>query len=141
MPVSRNQSSRPAIIRQLLRYGVASAVASSFDVAVLEWLVFRCGWHYLPASAVAFLAGAAVAYYASVRFVFRFQRVDSRALAFGYFAALGLIGMLVNAATLAVAVGTVGLSLLTAKLLAAAPLERISYCGASSCLRRHGVFE
>jgi putative flippase GtrA len=104
---------------EVLGYGLASGIALAADTAILEGLVKLGGWHYLPASAVAFATGSVVAYLLSVKFVFRFRRVTNNLLEFGYFAALGVAGLLVNAAALFVAVSLAGLSLLVAKLLAA----------------------
>lgn len=104
---------------QLLGYAVVSAVALGIDLTTLRLLVEGAGWHYLPSSAVAFLAGAGVAYLLSARFVFRTRRLRSRALEFSSFVALGAVGLVVNAAALSVAIGAVGLGLITAKLIAA----------------------
>ena len=108
------------LLLQVFGYGLVSAIALAVDVAVLQGLVRMAGWHYLVASALAFGAGATVAYALSVRFVFESHRVANRSLEFGYFVALGLAGLLVNAGALFVAVSAAGLSLVTAKLLAAA---------------------
>jgi putative flippase GtrA len=104
---------------ELLGYAVASAVALGIDLTTLRLLVEGAGWHYLPSSAVAFVAGAGVAYLLSARFVFRTRRFRSRTLEFSSFVALGVVGLVVNAATLSVAISAVGLGLVTAKLLAA----------------------
>lgn len=101
-------------------YALASAVALAADTSVLALLVRQAGWHYLPASAVAFTTGALVAYLLSVRFVFRARVVRNRTLELGYFVSLGLAGLLVNSATLFVAVGAAGLGLISAKMIAAA---------------------
>lgn len=100
-------------------YGLVSAVALAIDAAILQVLVKQAGWHYLRASAVSFIAGAGVAYLLSVRFVFRFRRLSNRAVEFSYFLALGVVGLLVNAAAMSIAVTGVGLGLITAKLFAA----------------------
>lgn len=107
------------LVFQVLAYGLVSAVALAVDVSVLQGLVKVAGWHYLIASAFAFCAGASVAYLLSVRFVFEAHQVANRSLEFGYFVALGLAGLLVNAGALFVAVSAAGLGLVTAKLLAA----------------------
>ena len=104
---------------EVLRYGLVSAVALAVDTSVLYVFVNYVGWHYLPASVPAFSAGATVAYLLSVRFVFRFRHLRSVPLEFASFVALGLAGLLVNAAALFVAISAVGLGLITAKVLAA----------------------
>ncbi len=107
------------LLLQVFGYALVSAVALAVDVSVLQGLVSVAGWHYLLASGLAFTAGAAVAYLLSVRFVFESHRVGNRSLEFGYFVALGLAGLLVNAGALFVGVSAAGLSLVTAKLFAA----------------------
>jgi putative flippase GtrA len=107
------------IVPELIRYALASAIALSVDTALLWLLVKRAGWFYIPASIASFIIGAAVAYLLSVRFVFRYRHVRSRSLEFGSFVSLGVAGLLVNTATLAIAVSAVGLGIITAKLLAA----------------------
>lgn len=111
--------SRRALFLEMLGYGAVSATALAVDAAILKMLVALAGWHYLPASTVSFIAGAGVAYRLSVRFVFRFHQVKSQTLEFGYFLAIGLIGLLINAAALAIVINGMGLGLLSAKLVAA----------------------
>jgi putative flippase GtrA len=104
---------------EALGYGLASVIALAVDMSVLWWLVNVTGIHYLPASALAFTAGATVAYLLAVRFVFRFRRVSRPSVEFASFLALGLAGLLVNVAALFVAISAIGLGLVTAKVLAA----------------------
>ena len=100
-------------------YGLASAAALAVDTSVLYAFVHFAGWHYLAASVMGFAAGAAVAYLLSIRFVFRFRQLRNPSLEFASFVALGLVGLLVNAAALFIAISAVGLGLITAKLFAA----------------------
>lgn len=100
-------------------YGLVSAIALAVDMSLLRGLVNWAGWHYLPASAVAFSAGATVAYLLSVRFVFPVRKLHNPYLEFISFLGLGLAGLVVNAAALFVAISAAGLGLITAKLLAA----------------------
>lgn len=109
----------PRLVTEALSYGLVSAVALGLDTSVLYGLVNWAGWHYIPASIVAFSAGAVMAYALSVRFVFSVHRLQNTYAEFISFLALGGVGMAINAAALFVAVSTVGLGLITAKLLAA----------------------
>ena len=109
----------PRWLRELAGYGFASLVALAADTLLLRSLVASAGWHYVPASIVSFTTGAAVAYLLSTRFVFESHRVTHRALEFGYFLALGVVGLAVNTAVLWIAVGMVGLGLVASKLFAA----------------------
>jgi putative flippase GtrA len=107
------------LLVEMTGYAAVSAAALAVDTMVLRTLVVNANWHYLPASALAFLTGAGVAYLLSVRFVFRFRQLSSRTLEFGYFVGLGVVGLLINAAALSVAISAAGFGLLTAKLFAA----------------------
>jgi putative flippase GtrA len=106
-------------LRELWAYALVSGVALAVDASILWTLVKRLAWHYLPASAASFTAGAVVSYVLSVRFVFQFRNVSCRQLEFMYFVVLGLVGLLVNAAALSLAITCIGFGLLTAKLMAA----------------------
>jgi putative flippase GtrA len=100
-------------------YAAVSLIALAVDTAVLYAFVNGAGWNYLAASVPSFAAGASVAYLLSIRWVFRFRQLPNRSLEFASFVALGLAGLLVNAAALSVAIGAAGLGLITAKVLAA----------------------
>ena len=104
--------------RELLGYGLVSVVALAVDMSLLATLV-GLRWHYLIASAVSFVSGAIVAYLGSISLVFRSRRLQSPGVEFACFAALGGIGLLVNAGALFLAVSKVGLNLFASKLLAA----------------------
>ena len=106
-------------MRELLGYTLASAAALAVDVSLLTFLVQITGWHYLPASIVAFVTGAWVAYGLSIHFVFRSHRIRNRSLELGCFVALGSAGLAVNSLTLFIAISKAGLGLLTAKMLGA----------------------
>lgn len=109
-----------ALLRELSGYGAASAVALAVDVAVLTGLVEVAGWHYVPASAAAFISGGLVAYTLSVKFVFQQHRVQQRSLELVLFLALGFAGVAVNTLVLSVAIEIAGIGLLAAKFCAAA---------------------
>ena len=109
----------PPWLMELIGYGFASLAALAVDTWILRTLVKVVGWHYLPASIVSFISGAAVAYLLSTRFVFRSRRVTNHALEFGYFLALGVVGLGVNTLVLWITIGGAGLDLITSKLLAA----------------------
>jgi putative flippase GtrA len=107
-------------VRELLGYGAASAIALGVDVSILALLAGRGGWHYLPASVVAFISGGLVAYTLSVTFVFQQHRVPQRSLELFLFLSLGIAGLAVNALVLSLAIEVAGIGLLAAKFCAAA---------------------
>lgn len=105
--------------REALGYGLVSGVALGVDMSVLHSLVDGLGWHYLLASAIAFLAGATVSYLLSVRFVFATRNLHNPYLECIAYFTLGLVGLAVNAGAMFISIGTVGLGLTAGKLFAA----------------------
>jgi putative flippase GtrA len=108
-----------ALIREASGYGVASAAAFGVDIGLLTLFAKALGWNHLIAAALSFIAGAVFLYAASVHFVFKVRRVESRALELGYFVALGGAGLCVNLVVIYIAVDNLGIPLLLAKLGAA----------------------
>lgn len=106
------------LAREVLAYGAASVVAFACDFGTLAFLVQVAGWHYLPAATAAFLVGAVVAYVLSVTYVFRFRRISDRRVEFAGFAAIGAVGLAVNAGAMFAGVEWLGLHYLAAKMLA-----------------------
>ena len=117
-PVESSHLSIRRLLVELFGYGVASAAALAVDVTLLKALVSRVGWHYLPAATLSFIAGASVAYALSVRLAFDTRRLKNRAVEFTCFAALGIVGLVVNGVAISVGI-SVGLGLVPAKLVAA----------------------
>ena len=115
------------LARELLAYGAASAAAFASDFGTLALLVQVLHWHYLAAATVAFMVGAVVAYLLSVRYVFRFRRIDDRRLEFAGFAGIGGVGLAVNAAAMYAGVEWLGLHYLAAKVLAGGLTFALNY--------------
>ena len=107
------------LVREAARYAAASAVALLADAGLLLALTRYAGWHYLFAAAVSFMAGAAVAYALSVKFVFSAHRLHNRELEFAAFVLIGVMGLAVNLLVLFIAHGALGIGLVPAKGLAA----------------------
>jgi putative flippase GtrA len=106
------------LAREVLAYGAASAAAFACDFGTLAFLVQVLHWHYLVAATAAFLVGAVVAYLLSVRYVFRFRRINDRRVEFAGFAAIGAVGLAVNAGAMFAGVEWLGLHYLVAKVVA-----------------------
>jgi len=104
---------------ELFGYAIASAVALGVDIGILKALVTFAGWHYLVAATISFIAGALVAYVLSVKLAFESRRVTNRSMEFLFFAALGVVGLAVNAAVISACVSLIGLALVQSKLIAA----------------------
>lgn len=123
------------LARELLAYAAASGVAFACDFGTLAFLVQVLHWHYLVAATVAFVVGAAVAYLLSVRYVFRFRRIDDRRVEFAGFAAIGAIGLAVNTGAMYAGVEWLGLHYLVVKVLAGGITFTLNYA-----LRRLALF-
>jgi putative flippase GtrA len=106
--------------KEAVGYAVASACALLLDFTVLWILVHYFSWWYLAAATISFLSGAFVTYGLSVKFVFKHRRLQDRRAEFLGFAAIGTVGLAVNAAVMFVAVKYLGLYYLVAKCVAAA---------------------
>lgn len=104
------------VLREAFLYIAASGLAMVVDVWILWLLVESGNVHYLAAAAVAFLAGTFVVYGLSVGLIFRYRRIENRRLEFSAFAAIGLLGLLVNLTVLKIAVDGLSLHYLLGKL-------------------------
>jgi putative flippase GtrA len=123
------------LVTEAAKYAAASAVALAVDAGLLLALTRYGGWNYLLAAVVSFLAGAAVAYALSVKFVFSAHRLRRRELEFVSFVLIGLIGLGVNMLVLFIVHGKLGLDLLLAKGCAAAGTFFVNFA-----LRRQLLF-
>ena len=110
---------RAARVAEALRYFLASLAALTLDATLLWIGVATFGLPAWFAGAIAYAAGLALIYALSVRWVFARRAVSDARSEFLIFAALGLVGMVLNSATLYVATSA-GLALPLAKGLSAA---------------------
>jgi hypothetical protein len=106
-------------IREFGGYGLASAAGLLIDMGLLALLVTTFGAHYLLAASISFVCGGGVVYVISVTLVFRFRRIDRRAVELSCFVALGAAGLLVNAGVMYLAITGLQLHFMLGKLLAA----------------------
>jgi putative flippase GtrA len=106
--------------QEAIRYGAVSGCAFVIDVAVLFVLVHYFSWWYVAAATASFLVGLLFGYVLSVTVVFKYRRLQDSRIEFASFAAIGVVGLGINAAAMAVGVRTLGLHYLVAKCGAAA---------------------
>jgi putative flippase GtrA len=102
---------------ELVRYGLVSVAALIVDFGCL--LLLAHFFHYLLASCISFTLGGVMAYVLSVTFVFERRRVNSVPTELGAFIALGLVGLAVNTAVIAMAMNYWALTLALSKIMAA----------------------
>jgi putative flippase GtrA len=117
--VENSRGNVKALLREAIGYSLASVAALATDVAILVTLVEILHWNYLVAATASFVAGAALAYFLVTRFVFKYRRFRDRRLEFAIFTAIGLIGLVVNGATIYALVEYAAAPYLAAKLAAA----------------------
>jgi putative flippase GtrA len=103
------------VIQEAVGYTAVSACALCADVAILYALVHYFSWWYLAAATTSFLVGLLLGYALSVALVFKYRRLKDRRLEFASFAAIGLVGVAINAAAMAFGVKYLGLHYLVAK--------------------------
>ena len=107
------------LLKEAVGYGLASAIALAADAGILFVLVHFFGWWYLAAATVSFTVGVAVTYVLSVTLVFERRRVESRRVEFAAFAAVGVLGLLINNAVIYLGVRHFRLHYMVAKAVAA----------------------
>ena len=107
------------LFREALGYVAVSGCALLVDISMLWVLVHFFSWWYLAAATTSFLMGLGVIYALSVTLVFKQRRLKDRKVEFASFAAIGVVGLGINAAVMAFAVKALGLHYLIAKCGAA----------------------
>lgn len=78
------------------RFALVGLASLAVEYILLILLVEWCGMHYLAATSASFLAGVAVNYLLSVRFVFAHRDDISRRREFTIFAILSAVGLAMN---------------------------------------------
>jgi len=109
-----------SLFQEALRYSAVSACALLVDMAVLAVLVQYFSWWYMAAAALSFSIGVCITYVLSVKVVFKHRRLRNAGAEFASFAALGVVGLMINAVVIFAAVDYLGLHYLIAKCVAAA---------------------
>jgi putative flippase GtrA len=108
------------LVKDAFGYAAASGCALIVDMATLGVLVHYFSWWYLAAATASFVAGLFVAYILSVTLVFKQRRLQDRRAEFAGFAAIGAVGLIINAVVIFIAVKYWGLNYIVAKCVAAA---------------------
>lgn len=117
--MARTARSRNSLV-QLAKSVGASMLAFAVDFGLLALLKELAGLHYLLSAGISFAAGTTVSYLLSVAWVFPDRRYSSRAVEYGLFVAVGLVGLGLNEALLWVFTEPVGIFYLASKVIAGA---------------------
>jgi putative flippase GtrA len=108
------------VFQEAIAYGLVSGCAFMIDVGVLFCLVHFMSWWYVAAASASFLVGLIFGYVLSITLVFKYRRLQNPHVEFASFAAIGVIGLGINAAAISIGVSILGLHYLVAKCGAAA---------------------
>jgi putative flippase GtrA len=121
LPQSANMADTQVkiLIREALLYAAMSAFLLCVDIALLWILVEYFSWPYLLAATASFSAGILVGYVLSVTAVFKYRRLKNQPVEFASFAAIGIVGLAINAVAMSFGVGYLGEHYLAAKCGAA----------------------
>jgi putative flippase GtrA len=103
------------------KYFLVSALSLAVDQAVFWALIHLAAVHYLVANVVSVSVGLIVNYALSVSLVFKERRLTSRRAEFIGFVLIGLAGLAVNEAFVALFIGGIGMPAMIGKLAAAGP--------------------
>jgi putative flippase GtrA len=107
------------LIQEAIRYGAVSISALAIDVIFLYVLVQYLSWWYVAAATTSFMVGLLVAYGLSVTRVFHYRRLKDPRIEFVSFAAIGAVGVTINAFIIFFIVKVLGVHYLIAKCCAA----------------------
>jgi putative flippase GtrA len=103
---------------QLFRYTFVGGFAFVVDFGLLYLLTDYAGLHYQCSAALSFLAGLMVNYLLSIRWVFHATDEQRNQLFdFGMFAAIGVVGLLLNALIIYVCTEWLGVYYLLSKII------------------------
>lgn len=125
---------RARFLGDLVRYGLASALALALDVAVLMLCHHGLGWNHLTAAAVGFLSGLGLIYGLSVGYVFRDRRRLSTRAEIAGFLLTGLAGLALTEALMHLFVDGAGLPVGLAKAPTAGVVFLFNFLGRRALL-------
>lgn len=120
---------------QLFRYLFVGGAAFAVDFGALYFFTSVVGWHYLFSNLIAFGLGLATNYLLSVRWVFQQRKFEDRKKEFLMFAAIGVVGLILNQLVLWLLTDLAGLFYLYSKIGATAAVFLWNFLG-----RRYFVF-
>jgi putative flippase GtrA len=102
---------------EFIRYAVASAIAFAVDVGSLWFLTDFFGLRYLLSGAIAFILGLSIVYSFSIMWVFEHRSFTNWKAEYALFAAIGIVGLVLNEACLWFLTSVVGFHYLISKLV------------------------
>ena len=123
------------LTNQFARYFAVALVGLAFDFGTLVFLHDALHVYYLLAAAGGFVVGLAVNYALSSRYVFKNSKINSRAVEFLLFGAVGAVGLGLLSASMWVLVTLLGIQYLVAKCLATVVVYMWNFVGRKAMYR------
>lgn len=122
---------------QMFRYAIVGGVSFAVDYGLLYVLTECYGFHYLLSATISFIAGLAVNYLISIRWVFGKSKLSSRAAEFVVYGIIGVVGLLLNNLLLYLFTDHLHLHYMLSKLIAAAIVLAWNFLGRKIILFKH----
>lgn len=119
MPIHFSGARPVRLLIQFCRYVLVGGMAFIVDFGLFFVLLRMAALHYLVAATLAYLAGLLVNYLLSTAWVFDYRRLGNRGQEFLLFAAIGVVGVGLNAVLIGYFSSALHLPYLHAKLVAA----------------------
>lgn len=108
------------LLVQFVRYFFVGSFAFVVDFGLLYILTEYAGLHYLLSATLSFISGLLVNYIISCIWVFSNSKYKSRLVEFLFFAAIGVVGLLLNDALIWLFTDCIGTHYMFSKIVAAA---------------------
>ena len=108
------------LLVQFVRYFFVGGFAFVVDFGLLYILTEYAGLHYLLSATLSFISGLLVNYIISCIWVFSTSKFKNRLVEFLFFAAIGVVGLLLNDALIWLFTDCIGTHYMFSKIVAAA---------------------
>ncbi|WP_283389278.1 GtrA family protein [Barnesiella viscericola] len=108
------------LLVQFVRYFFVGSFAFVVDFGLLYILTEYAGLHYLLSATLSFISGLLVNYIISCIWVFSNSKFKNRLVEFLFFAAIGVVGLLLNDALIWLFTDCIGTHYMFSKIVAAA---------------------
>lgn len=108
------------LLVQFVRYFFVGGFAFVVDFGLLYILTEYAGLHYLLSATLSFISGLLVNYVISCIWVFSTSKFKNRLVEFLFFAAIGVVGLLLNDALIWLFTDCIGTHYMFSKIVAAA---------------------
>ena len=123
------------VVKQFVSYFWVAMVGLVVDFGTLVFLHDVMHAYYLLAAAGGFMAGLAVNYALSSKYVFKDSKLNSRLMEFLLFGAVGLVGLAILSASMWMLVTLLGIQYLIAKCLATIVVYMWNFVGRKAMYR------